>query len=168
MTGNVSAHRFSPQGTSEGRFAVETVMRSGAAAPAARLGWLRGMYGANIVAAGIPGLLIVAAPGWAAANMFAVPQDRVTLGMLGAIWLAIGALSVLGLRHPLRFAGIFAVQIVYKSVWLVGVALPTLIAGERLADVGPFAVFFGLVVGCWLVGAPLGYLFGGRPADARR
>ncbi|MDP9363733.1 MAG: hypothetical protein M3Q10_05815 [Chloroflexota bacterium] len=96
--------------------------------------------------------------------MFGAEQDPVTFGMLGAIWLAIGLLSLVGLRHPLPLAGIFAAQIVYKSIWIVAVALPRLIAGERLAEVVPFALFFGAVVVCWLVGAPLAYLLGRRPA----
>jgi hypothetical protein len=137
----------------------------GAAAPVGvRWGWLRGMYAANVLGAGVPGALIVLAPGWARENMVGAEQDPVTFGMLGAVWLAIGLLSLVGLRHPLPLAGIFAVQIVYKSVWIVAVALPRLVAGERLADVVPFAIFFGIVVACWLVGAPLAYLLGRRAA----
>lgn len=129
--------------------------------------WLRGIYAANIIGAGLPGLVITVAPAWAAENMFAVPQDPVTFGMLGAIWLGIGALSAVGLRYPRPFVGLLALQVVYKSTWLVAVALPRIIAGERLADVGPFALFFGLVVVCWLVGAPLASLLGGRDGDDR-
>lgn len=150
--------------TTIGNAGGTTAAATGAAAPVSvRTGWLRGMYAANVLAAGIPGALITLAPGWARENMFGATQDPVTFGMLGAIWLAIGLLSLIGLRHPLPLAGIFAVQIVYKSVWLVAVALPRLVAGERLADVVPFAIFFGAIVAAWLVGAPLGYLFGRRP-----
>ena len=148
--------------------AASAVAIRGAAAPAeVRWGWLRGMYAANVLGAGVPGALIVLAPGWARENLFGAEQDPVTFGMLGAVWLAIGLLSLVGLRHPLPLAGIFAVQIVYKSVWLVAVALPRLVAGERLDDVVPFAIFFGGVVACWLVGAPLAHLVGRRPAAGR-
>ncbi len=124
--------------------------------------WLRGIYAANIVAAGIPGLVITLAPDWAAENMFAVPQDPVTFGMLGAIWLAIGLLSAAGLRYPRSFVGLLALQVLYKSIWLIGVALPRIVSGERLDDLVPFGVFFGLVVIFWLIGAPLASLFGER------
>lgn len=136
------------------------------AASGIRWCWLRGMDAANVVAAGIPGALIVVAPGWARENMFGATQDPVTFGMLGAIWLAIGLLSIVGLRHPVPLAGIFAIQIVDKSVWLAAVALPRLVGGDRLGDVVPFSIFFGVVVACWLVGAPLAHLMGRRSIGA--
>lgn len=138
-----------------------------AATTGVRWRWLRFMYAANIVGAGVPGLLMVLAPDWAIGNLFPAPQDRVLFGMLGAIWLAIGALSVVGLRYPLRFAAVFVVQIVYKSIWLLAVALPLLAGGERTADVLPFAIFFGLVVACFAVGTPFAYLLTRRPLAAR-
>lgn len=148
-----------------------SVPSADAATTGVRWRWLRFMYAANIVGAGVPGLLMVLAPDWAIGNLVPAPQDRVLFGMLGAIWLAIGALSVVGLRYPLQFAAVFVVQIVYKSIWLLAVALPLLAGGlaggERTADVIPFAIFFGLVVACFAVGTPFAYLLTRRPVAAR-
>lgn len=78
-----------------------------------RWGWMRFMYGLNVLAAGVPGLLILFGP---ESLMSSVTQDRLYFGVLGSIWLAIGLLSVLGLRSPLQFSAIFVVQILYKSL----------------------------------------------------
>lgn len=131
---------------------------------AGRVRALRVMYVTNIVGAGLPGLAITVAPTWADANIGGGGQDPVFFGMLGAIWLAIGVLSIVGLRHPVRLSALFAVQVVYKSVWIAAVALPMLARGERLADVVPYAVFFGLVVLAWAAGAPFAWLLARRSA----
>lgn len=113
---------------------------------AARRGDLRParvMYGANILLAGLPGLVIVAAPTVASEQMFVGVQDRVTLTMLGAIWLAIGVVSVLGLRHPRRYLGVFAMQACYKTIWILAGAVPVWAARP---DAVPFALGFGVAV----------------------
>jgi hypothetical protein len=119
---------------------------------------LRFAFAANIVGAGVPGLAIILAPVWTANEMFAAPQDPVILGILGAIWLAIGMLSALALRNPLPFVGLLALQVVYKAVWLVAVALPLLLRGERLEDAGPLALLFALVVVCYAAAIPFAVL----------
>ena len=132
-----------------------------------RLTVLRTMYAANILGAGIPGALMTFAPDWAMTSMFGGGQDPIVFGMTGAIWLAIGLLSVVGLVRPLALAAIFVVQIVYKSVWIAAVAIPLLAAGDRVAEVVPYTVFFGLVVVLWLLGVPFAALLERRP-QARR
>lgn len=123
---------------------------------------LRAMYAANIVGAGLPGALMTFAPSWAMESMFGGAQDRIVFGVTGAVWLAIGLLSVAGLFRPLAFATVFVLQIVYKGIWVGAVALPMLAAGERTADVTPYAIFFGLVVGLWLLGVPFAALLSRR------
>jgi len=125
---------------------------------------LRFAFAANIGGAGVPGLAIILAPAWAATGMFAVPQDPVIFGILGAIWLAIGVLSAVALRNPLPFVGLLALQVVYKAIWLVAVALPLLLRGQRLADAGPLALFFALVVVCYAAAIPFAALFARAPA----
>lgn len=127
---------------------------------------LRAMYVANILGAGLPGLIITLLPRWAREEMFSVPQDAVFFGMLGSIWLAIGIVSALGLRYPLQFSAIFAVQAIYKALWILTVAIPHFLRGERAADVVPMGIFFAIVVACWLVGAPYGFWFGRRATPA--
>ena len=79
----------------------------------------RVMYGANLLLAGLPGLAITALPTYARTEMFPGSPEPMTLGMLGAIWLAIGLVSAAGLLDPERYLGVFAVQAVYKTIWVV-------------------------------------------------
>lgn len=122
----------------------------------------RVMYGANVVGAGLPGLVIVAAPEFAADNFFGEPQDVVGLGILGSIWLSIGLVSILGLREPDRYLGVFAVQALYKTIWIATGALPLLRARP---DVIPYAAGF-TVVTVGFVGALV--LAARARAEARR
>lgn len=124
----------------------------------ARSRLLRAMYGVNVVGAGIPGLATVLAPGWVADNLFGAPQDPVSLRMLGAVWLSVGALSILGRRHPLRFSAVFPVEAAYKSLWLATV-VPTLLAGER-PELVPMAALFAAWVAADLAATPWAYLLG--------
>lgn len=101
---------------------------------------------------------MTAAPTWAMDSMFGGAQDRIVFGMTGAIWLAIGLVSLVGLRHPVPLAGIFVVQIVYKSIWIAAVAGPLLAAGDRTGEVLSYVVFFGLVVVLWLAAVPFATL----------
>ena len=122
-----------------------------------RWGWMRFMYGLNVLAAGVPGLVILFGP---EPLMSSVTQDRLYFGVLGSVWLVIGLLSVLGLRNPLRFSAIFMVQLVYKSLWFGTVLLPLAIAGELRFDAGPLVIFFALAIVICLFATPYTYLFG--------
>lgn len=130
-----------------------------------RWGWMRFMYGLNVFAAGVPGLLVLFGP---ESFMSSVSQDRLYFGVLGSIWLSIGILSVVGLRYPLRFAAIFVVQIVYKVVWLVTVLLPLAVAGGLRFDAVPLVIFFLLAIVICLVATPYYYLFGGQKTEGAR
>ena len=122
-----------------------------------RLGWMRFMYGLNVLAAGVPGLVVLFGP---ESFMSSVTQDRLYFGVLGSIWLAIGLLSVLGLRNPLQFSAIFPLQIVYKSLWFGVVLLPLAVAGDLEFDALPLVVFFALAIAVGLVATPYTYPFG--------
>ena len=122
-----------------------------------QLNVIRAAFAINIVAAGVPGFLIVFFPAFAEVNVLGAAQDLFTMGIVGSVWLAIGALSILGLFYPLQLAPIFLVQIIYKSVWIVAVALPLLAAGDARAL--PFIVFFSLAVGLFAYAVPFRALF---------
>jgi len=126
---------------------------------------MRVMYGLNILLAGVPGLVVLFGTESA---MSSVPQDRLYFGVLGSIWLTIGVLSVFGLRRPLRFAAIFAVQIHYKSLWLAFVLLPLIIAGEFRTDAGVVAAVFVLAIAVCLIAMPYSYLFGEEKTGGAR
>ena len=130
-----------------------------------RLTWMRVMYTTNIVGAGVPGFLVTFFPGLAERHMFgAVAQDGMLFGVTGSVWLAIGLLSVLGLRYPLELAGIFLVQIVYKTVWILAVGLPLSLQGDPRAL--PFVLFFALISIGFAYAMPFRRLFG-RPEGER-
>lgn len=111
---------------------------------------LRLMYFSNILGAAVPGAIMIGAPVWARANMFAGTQDPAMFGITGSIWLAIGIASMLGLRMPNLFKGIFLVQMIYKSIWIATVALPLMAQGDF--SVLPMAFFFALVVAGFGIG----------------
>lgn len=105
---------------------------------------LKWAYTGNILLAGIPGAVMIGLPEWARANMFAGTQDPAMFGMTGSIWLAIGLGSMIGLRNPQLMKGIFFVQILYKTIWVLTVALPLLLQGNM--TVVPMAIFFVLAI----------------------
>jgi hypothetical protein len=75
-------------------------------------------------------------------------------GVAFSFWAALSALSVLGLRYPLKMLPLLLLQLVYKLVWLIAVALPTWSA-LRSTDLTQ-AMVIGVVVD--LVGIPWPYV----------
>jgi len=51
-------------------------------------------------------------------------------GVAFSFWAALSALSGLGLRYPLGMLPLLLLQLFYKSVWLIAVALPLWSAGR--------------------------------------
>ena len=45
-------------------------------------------------------------------------------GAAFSFWAALSTLSVLGLRYPLRMVPLLLLQLFYKSIWVLAVALP--------------------------------------------
>jgi hypothetical protein len=45
-------------------------------------------------------------------------------GVAFSFWAALSALSGLGLRYPLKMVPLLLLQLLYKSIWLIAVALP--------------------------------------------
>lgn len=121
---------------------------------------LRMMHFGNVIGAGIPGAVMIGAPVWARANMFAGTQDPAMFGMTGAIWLAIGISGLLGMRYPDLLKGVFPIQMIYKSIWILFVGLPLLASGEM--SVLPMIIFFALIV----VGFGYGLFFDRKSATA--
>lgn len=120
--------------------------------------WMRLMFAANIIGAGVPGLLVTFFPGFAREYLFdGVAQDGLVFGVTGSVWLAVGLISILGLRNPVPFAGIFMVQVVYKTVWITLVGLPAVAAGDERAAF--FVVFFALVTLGFAFAVPWSLLF---------
>lgn len=79
-------------------------------------------------------------------------------GVAFSFWAALSVLCGLGIRYPLRMLPLLLLQLVYKSVWLLAVALPLSSAGLLASATTHLArTFVGGVVADLLV-IPWGYV----------
>lgn len=109
---------------------------------------LKIMFGAAVLGAGVVGVLTLFAPAIAGQYVFAgATEVDLYLRILGALWLALGAVAILGFSNPMRFAPILLVQLVYKTAWLAIAAYPALIAGER----SPGLLFLAVMFSVWVL-----------------
>ena len=51
-------------------------------------------------------------------------------GVAFSFWAALSALSIVGLRYPLKMVPLLLLQMLYKSIWLIAVYLPLRSAGQ--------------------------------------
>ena len=124
-----------------------------------RKNWLRGMYIYTIVGAGMLGLGIIIMPG-TIKSLFGWPNgDPIPLGIVGCIYAAMGILSILGIRSPLKFSPVLLLQLFYKSIWFIGVAIPLLVTGQFPAHGTVFAVIFATYIIGDIIAIPFAYLF---------
>lgn len=111
--------------------------------------WMRVMYLIAIVGAGAVGLTMLLAPRLASQYIFAgATQVDNYLRILAALWLALGITSVLGLFQPVKFSIVFLIQLMYKLIWLIGVAIPSIVSGSR----EPGLLFLTTLFASWVVG----------------
>ena len=124
-----------------------------------RLGWLKFMYVYTIVVAGAFGLGIILFPNLMT-SVFGWPiEEPIALGIAGSAYAAFGIGSILGLRAPLRFAPMLLLQLCYKAVWLLGVALPLLLRGQYPSyGIWVIGLFVTFIVGD-LIAIPFPYIF---------
>ena len=87
---------------------------------------------------------------WPALIYHAGPWDPVK-GVAFSFWAALSALSALGLRYPLKMLPLLILQMFYKSIWLLAVALPqwTAIQSSELVKVMLYGVVVDLLVIPW-------------------
>ncbi|MDJ0707244.1 MAG: hypothetical protein QNJ46_28550 [Leptolyngbyaceae cyanobacterium MO_188.B28] len=122
--------------------------------------WMRVMYSLAIVGAGAVGLTTLLAPLLASQYVFmGATQVDNYLRILAALWLALGATSVLGLFQPIKFSVIFLIQLIYKSTWLTVVAVPSIVSGNRESGLLFLTILFALWVVGLLFAVPFQYLF---------
>ena len=128
-----------------------------------RWGWLKARYIYTAVVAGGFGLGIVLIPG-IMISLFRWPgQNPLVFGVTGSVYLSFAVLSILGLRSPLKFVPVLLLQLFYKSIWLVGVVLPLLVAGRLpVYSILPIAIFVTAIVGD-IVAIPFSYLLAKEP-----
>ena len=124
-----------------------------------RWGWLRFMYAYTIVGSGCFGLALILMPNVVISAFRWPEQDPAVMGVMASAYVAFGVLSVFGLRDPLKFAPVLCLQLFYKSIWLVGIMLPLLVAGRFPPHALVFAAIFATYIIGDLIAIPFPYLF---------
>lgn len=110
---------------------------------------LRVVYAANVLVAGQIGVTALFAPARAAATVFqGAVEPSEGLRVVGALWLAIAVLSVVGLFSPRAMQPVLLLQIIYKGSWLLVAGIPAWWAGRPV----PVGMFWFFVV--WVVVLP--------------
>jgi hypothetical protein len=124
-----------------------------------RWDWLKAMYIYTLIGGGGTGLGMIFFPK-VIQSLFKYPgQDPVVFGVFGSFLLGSGLLAILGIRSPLKFIPLLALQICYKSIWILGVLLPQLLAGHVPTHaVMLFVIFATYIVGD-LIAIPFPVLF---------
>lgn len=117
------------------------------------------VYIANIVVAGWISLTSLFAPEKARQSVFeGTIAFSDSIRLVGALWFAIFALSILGLFFPRQMQLVLLFQVIYKGTWLLVVALP--LWRQGLPYPSGMASFFlvWVLVLPWVI--DWGYLFG--------
>jgi len=116
------------------------------------------MYLYTIFGAGVFGLGVILAPEILISMMGLPLQDPVIFGIAGSVYVAFGLVSIPGLRAPLKFVPLLLLQLSYKVVWFLGVALPPGLKGQFPAHGYIFvAIFLSYIIGD-LIAIPFGYV----------
>jgi hypothetical protein len=88
---------------------------------------LKIVYIANIIVAGWISITSMTSPKRAAETVFQHSYEPTeVMKLVGCLWFAITILSMLGLWRPISFSPILLVQLIYKGMWLLIVALPAI------------------------------------------
>jgi hypothetical protein len=77
--------------------------------------------------------------------------------------LAFGIAGALGLRVPRRMAPVLLIQVLYKSLFLLGVILPQALRGGMPEYTVPLVVLFALFIVGDVVAIPFSHLFARAP-----
>jgi len=133
---------------------------AGDSVPLWRLYVLRAMYA--ILAAGQGSIQVPA--------FLHHPHWTPAAGVAHSFFLALALLSVVGIRYPLKMLPVMLFELLWKIIWLLGVALPLWNAGQFDADtrqsffeIAPIVVIVPLL--------PWGYIFSNylkKPGDRWR
>jgi len=120
---------------------------------------MRFMYAATAIFAGFIGISLLIAPS-TMQSMFGYPAQEPIMGaVVYTVWLAFALLSIAGLRSPLKFAPILLLEITYKTIWLVAIAIPAAITGTLYSFALENAVLFVLFIVGYIIAMPWKYIF---------
>jgi hypothetical protein len=108
---------------------------------------LRSIYIANIILAGTVGWMSLFDPSRASITVFSgTTEPNIPMRIVGSFWLTIALLSGVGLFSPVRFSVVLLVQLIYKSLWLLAVAVPAILAERTDSIPIGMAIFFTIWV----------------------
>lgn len=124
-----------------------------------RMGWIKGMYWYTILGAGLSGVGMILAPGLSQRLFGMGEQDPIFFGIAASIWFAFGFMSIFGLKSPLKFLPVLCMQLVYKSVWVVGVIVPLIVTGKLPDYAGLVIVIMVSYIIGDLIAIPFSYVF---------
>ena len=128
-----------------------------------RWGWIKGMYIYTIVVAGLFGLGIIVVPEMIKSKFTWPVEEPVAFGIIGSVYMAFGLLSILGLRSPLKFTPILLLQLCYKTIWFLGVALPLWATGHFPSYAIPTVIIFATFIVGDLIAIPFSYVIAKEP-----
>lgn len=124
-----------------------------------RWGWLRVMYIYTIIGAGGFGLGMLVIPDIVQSAFGFPPQDPVVFGLVGSLYTTFGLLAIAGLKSPLRFVPVLLLQLCYKAIWVLAVALPLFLSGRFPLYVVLLLVIFATYIIGDLIAIPFSYTF---------
>jgi len=94
---------------------------------------------------------------WSTLVTQATPWDPLR-GVAFSFWAAYATLMILGLWNPLKMVPLLLLQLLYKSVWLLAVAIPLAKAGPLDATAASLVRIFVIAVVVDLVAIPWPYV----------
>lgn len=113
------------------------------------IGLMKLVYAANVLVAGWISITSLFMPRTAQATVFSNDfAYSEAIRLVGALWGAIFVLSVLGLFFPQSMRLVLLFQFIYKSAWLLFVALPALFSNQ------PFPKGMALFFVIWVLILP--------------
>jgi hypothetical protein len=122
---------------------------------------LQFMYLAAILGSGIAGAVVLFAPAVAMRYVFLseVADDHVTR-VLGAAWLGLGLISLVGIEDPIRYSPVLALQMVAMAAWLLFDGAPGFLAGRSDRAHKIYSAVFAVWVAALILTLPFDYLAG--------
>jgi hypothetical protein len=107
------------------------------------------IYIANIIVAGWISITSLFYPKLAITTVFNNDLEySEAIRLVGALWFAIFSLSAIGLFYPKQMVLVLLFQLIYKSTWLICVAMPALINKK------PFPKFMAIFFLVWILILP--------------
>jgi len=124
-----------------------------------RRGWLKAMYVLTFIFGGGFGFAALFVPAVVRSQFRFPAQDPASLGLYGSFALASGLVAILALGSPLKFVPLLFVQLIYKPIWLIVVAIPLFLKGQFPFYIVVNSVIFLIFIIGDIIAIPFSYLF---------